>query len=61
MPDPTLKIIARSSLAQVREVIEVCDRETARDIYREVLKLAQKMAQKHEFNIQADRRSVVVK
>jgi len=41
--------IAKGATAQLREVIEHADRETARPIYDELLRLAYKLAWKHEF------------
>ena len=41
--------MAKGAMAQLREVTEHADRETARPIYDEMMRIAYKLAYKHEF------------
>jgi hypothetical protein len=45
-PDPTAKIIAISQLRAVADLAEVCDRESALEIYRQMIRLAKRLKEK---------------
>lgn len=52
MNNPTLRIIRNSALAQIREVVNVSDREEAKEVYRAIMKIAQEISKKHKFNFE---------
>jgi hypothetical protein len=54
MSEPTVKLIAINQLRLVADLADACDRETAAEIYRLAVKLAQKIAQKHRFERKAE-------
>ena len=49
MPDAMREIYARNSIRTLGDIAEVCDREEAAELYRQIVRLAQKIAQKHRF------------
>jgi hypothetical protein len=56
MPDSpqnlVIKTLAKGATAELREIVENCDdRETARPIYTELLRLAHKLSHKFEFQL----------
>ena len=44
----TLKIMAKVNVSSLRTIAEECDREQALEIYRQILRLAQRLAEKHK-------------
>jgi len=44
-----VRTLAKGATAQLREVLEHADRDTARPIYQELLRIAHHLACKHDF------------
>lgn len=60
MPDLSTNLVvsalAKGSMAQLREVVKVCDdRDTAQSIYRELTRLAHELARKHNFTLSREK------
>jgi hypothetical protein len=47
-----IRTLALGATAQLREVIKTADRETARPIYDELIRIANTLAWKHDFRLQ---------
>jgi len=45
-----IKTLAKGATAQLREIVPLADRDTARPIYDELLRLSAQIARKHGFS-----------
>lgn len=56
--DSNVKLLARRDLANLREVISVCDRQAWIEIRRQLLKLVKSLDEKHEVRREKNGRQV---